>query len=86
MAECKWCYDEFCTNDKCPMRADYCPVPNDEGVCRYEERISEQKVTCLNCKHFMFSDMYGECNKQLRIVHPSDTCEFAEPKERGGEK
>lgn len=43
MAECKWCYDEFCTNDKCPMRADYCPVPNDEGVCRYEERISEQK-------------------------------------------
>ena len=39
-----------------------------------------------NCKHLMFSDMYGECNKQLRIVHPSDTCEFAESKERGGEK
>jgi hypothetical protein len=30
----------------------------------------------------MFSDMYGECNKQLRIVNPSDTCEYAEPKER----
>ena len=40
----------------------------------------------LNCKHLMFSDMYGECNKQLKIVNPSDTCEFAEPKERGGEK
>ena len=48
MADCKWCYDEFCTNDKCPMCADYCPVPNDEGVCRYEERISDEKITCLN--------------------------------------
>lgn len=38
VAGCKWCYDEFCTNDKCPMCADYCPVANDPGVCRYEER------------------------------------------------
>lgn len=84
MAECKWCKDEFCVNADCPMVADYCPVPNNEGVCRYEERISDEKITCLNCKHLMFSDMYGECNKQLRIVNPSDTCEYAEPKERGG--
>lgn len=48
--------------------------------------VDNPKITCLNCKHLMFSDMYGECNKQLRIVKPSDTCEFAEPKERGGEK
>ena len=51
-----------------------------------ERDADKQKITCLNCKHFMFSDMYGECNKQLRIVNPSDTCEYAEPKERGGEK
>lgn len=38
MADCKWCYDEFCTNDQCPMCCDFCPVPNDPGVCRYEER------------------------------------------------
>ena len=43
------------------------------------------KVTCLNCKHLMFSDCYGECNKQLRIVNPNDTCKYAEPKERGAE-
>lgn len=36
------------------------------------------KITCLNCKHLMFSDMYGECKIQLRIVNPSDTCEYAE--------
>ena len=41
MTECIYNKDEFCTNDKCPMCADYCPVPNDEGVCRYEEREEE---------------------------------------------
>ncbi len=49
-----------------------------------ERGTDKPKITCLNCKHFMFSDMYGECNKQFRIVHPSDTCEYAEPKEKGG--
>lgn len=39
--ECIYNKDEFCTNDQCPMRGDYCPVPNDEGVCRYEEREEE---------------------------------------------
>ena len=37
--ECKYNKDEFCTNDQCPMCADYCPVPDIEGVCKYEERI-----------------------------------------------
>ena len=63
-----------------------------EGPCEHDTRTPKErgedktKITCLNCKHLMFSDMYGECNKQLRIVNPGDTCEFAEPKERGGEK
>lgn len=56
-----------------------------EGIPK-ERDVDKPKITCLNCKHLMFSDMYGECNKQLRIVNPSDTCEYAEPKERGGEK
>ncbi len=54
-----------------------------ERVFLTREEAEKAKVTCLNCKHLMFSDMYGECNKQLRIVNPSDTCEYAEPKERG---
>lgn len=37
-AGCRWCINEICTNDKCPMCADFCPVPNDTGVCRHEER------------------------------------------------
>lgn len=61
-------------------------IPNPDDFCSYGQRKSDAekpKVTCLNCKHFMFSDMYGECNKLFRIVHPSDTCKYAELKEEG---
>lgn len=36
--DCKWCKDEICVNSDCPMCCDYCPVPDDPGVCRFEER------------------------------------------------
>ena len=88
MAECKYCIDEICVNADCPMRADYCPVPNDEGVCRYEERTpkergdDKQKITCLNCKHLMFSDCYGECGMgYMGVVRPDDFCSRGERKE-----
>ena len=70
-----------CKCDKnCPMyKKLHTRTPKERGA-------DKPKITCLNCKHLMFSDMYGECNKQLRIVNPSDTCEYAEPKEGGGEK
>ena len=38
MPDCRWCMDEICVNDDCPMCADYCPVPDIEDVCRYEDR------------------------------------------------
>lgn len=38
VSECQWNHDEFCVNDQCPMCADYCPVADVEGVCRFEER------------------------------------------------
>ena len=65
---------------------------NDNAIKAWNTRTPKErgadktKITCLNCKHLMFSDMYGECNKQLKIVNPSDTCEYAELKERVGEK
>ena len=46
-----------------------------------EEQNNDTKITCKECKHLMFSDCYGECNKTLRIVNPDDTCEYAEGKE-----
>lgn len=43
--ECKWMQDEVCVNADCPACADYCPVANTPGVCKYEERgnIDAQK-------------------------------------------
>lgn len=38
-----WCHDEMCVNNECPMRGDYCPVPDIAGVCMHEER-SEMTV------------------------------------------
>ena len=36
---CNWCHNEMCVNDECPVRGDYCPVPDIPGLCRYEERF-----------------------------------------------
>ena len=38
MPDCKYCQDEICVNDECPMCADYCPVADFPGMCRFEER------------------------------------------------
>lgn len=41
MADCKCMQDEICVNADCPMYADYCPVPDTEGLCRFEDRGDE---------------------------------------------
>ena len=43
--ECEWCVDEICTNDKCPLCCDFCPVQNEPGVCRFEERGEPEPMT-----------------------------------------
>lgn len=43
MDKCKWEMDEVCVNAECPVRADFCPVMNYPGVCRFEERVEENE-------------------------------------------
>ena len=39
-------------------------------------------VRCLECKHLMFSDCYGECGKgHMGIVSSNDFCSYGERKE-----
>jgi hypothetical protein len=45
MADCRYYYDEFCVNDKCPMCADYCPVPDTPDVCKHEDRGDDNEQT-----------------------------------------
>lgn len=49
---CKYCddYSGICSNADCPMVADHCPVPDMEGVCKYEDRTEEvYKLTPKGC-------------------------------------
>lgn len=56
--ECKYNQDEFCTNDQCPMYADYCPVPDIEGVCKYED--CEEEIYVLAPKGCLEAAMLSE--------------------------
>nr|DAG19322.1 MAG TPA: hypothetical protein [Caudoviricetes sp.] len=38
LPDCNYCMDEICVNADCPVCTDYCPVPDTDGVCRYEDR------------------------------------------------
>ena len=52
--ECKYCdeFTEVCTNPECPMRADACPVPDTEGVCKYEDRAERvYKLSPKGCAY-----------------------------------
>ena len=42
MPDCKYCQDEVCVNADCPMCADFCPVVDVPGVCRFEDRGDPQ--------------------------------------------
>ena len=48
MADCKYYYDEFCVNDKCPMCTDYGPVPDTPDVCKWEDRSYDNEQTTRN--------------------------------------
>jgi hypothetical protein len=50
-SECKWMKDEICVNADCPMCADFCPVADNPGVCRYEERedVTTMAERCVCC-------------------------------------
>ena len=56
---CKWLKDEVCVNSDCPAVADFCPVVNHPGVCRYEE-MDENKIECRQCQNLMFYDTEKE--------------------------
>ena len=62
--ECKWLKDEFCVNDKCPMCADYCPVAQYHGVCKYEELVDvPEKMTVGKCFMQALTDAGIEADK-----------------------
>lgn len=41
---CKWYNDEFCTNDKSPCVADYCPVVEYPDLCKHRETEVDKDI------------------------------------------
>ena len=66
---------------------DVCPlglaIQGKTGTCLKFKNKADfvEVVRCKDCKHLMFSDMYGECNKRFEIVRPDDFCSYGERKE-----
>lgn len=64
MSKCKWEQDEVCVNASCPLCADFCPVIDTPGVCRFEDRGTETKdPICWDCAHGKSSvvDDFADC-------------------------
>lgn len=51
-----------------------------KGISTLDEVKS--RVHCKDCKYLDFSDMYGECSRELKIVLPDDSCDYGEPKKK----
>ena len=61
-------------------------IPEGRQVCiicglktNYKQSTADmvEAVRCKDCKHLMFSDMYGECSQaHMGIVRPDDFCSY----------
>lgn len=66
----------------CPNLNGLIPPP-DFYCAKGIRKPKKETINCIDCKHHMFSDFYIECSKHVKLVNGDDTCEDAEPKERG---
>lgn len=64
---CKYCKDEFCVNDDCPMRGDYCPVMDVSGVCKYE--VIEPLERFVEAQSWSYEDALKEIKAGHKITH-----------------
>lgn len=59
-------FNEICVNDKCPMCADYCPVPDTEDVCKWEEREEQKRMTFKKAL-LVLADNYKKAEKSPHV-------------------
>ena len=89
--KCSYCIDEVCTNDRCPMVTEFCPVHRHD-VCKYADLVCdhsdlEKVIRCNKCKHLKIINdgkVYAKCLKTDFEFLPFGTdtrkhfCGFAE--------
>lgn len=53
---CKYLIDEICTNADCPYVADFCPVTQDDSICRHrngERLVTIEEAQSVICKSIL---------------------------------
>ncbi len=61
--KCAYENDKACSNVKCPMWANYCPVSDKPGICKFENRGDKVKDKKVN-----FIGIFGICIILLFII------------------
>ena len=72
---------------ECMWRGDFETVRTvtDKEIAEIPTVETVEVVRCLDCKHLMFSDYYGECGEgHMGIVSPDDFCSYGERKDGDG--
>ena len=64
---CKYCVDEVCVNADCPLCADYCPVIDVPGVCKYE--VIEPLGRFLEAQSRTYDDALAEIKAGHKKTH-----------------
>ena len=64
---CKYCKDEFCVNDACPMRGDFCPVINFPGVCKHE--VLEPLERFVEAQNKSYAQALKEIKAGKKLTH-----------------
>lgn len=64
---CKYCKDEICVNNACPLCGDYCPVIDVPRVCRYEARELLERF--LEAQSETYDDALTEIKDGHKVTH-----------------
>lgn len=73
---CKWYNDEFCTNDKSPCVADYCPCVEYPELCKCRELDKDINVRSKDDTDIvdgMFDEAVIDTLKEMTVKHSNDS-------------
>lgn len=59
---------EMCSNDRCPLFRDYCPVVYSPGVCKYDSREEKNEARAIRKKLGLKQEAFG------RLLGVSQAC------------
>ena len=63
MATCKYNRDDICVNADCPYVADYCPVFEDDSLCKFN--VSEEEINAYEKLQLLLAKTRKDTAKEI---------------------